>query len=134
MSEQWYKDGLKFSCKRCTYCCTFTGGGYIWVSKKEIEKIASNLNLSLNNFGKKYLKKFHGQYSLLEKPNGECIMYENGGCKIYEFRPTQCIAFPFWPENMRSQETWEALKKTCPGINEGKLFSCEEITKILENN
>jgi len=129
--NKWYKDGLNFSCHRCGHCCTFPGG-YVWLDIKEIQAIASQLKITMTEFGQKYLRKYNGKYSLIEKPNGHCVFYENGGCQIYTVRPTQCQTFPFWPENCQSQETWDNVKETCQGIDKGEWHSPDNIEAKLE--
>ncbi len=109
------KDTLKFACARCGNCCTFKGG-YVWVSINEIREMARKLRLSKNDFGRKYLRKLNGQYSLIEKSDGPCIMYKDGGCSLYDVRPKQCRDFPYWPENISSKEAWERVGKMCKGI------------------
>ena len=32
--------------------------------------------------------------ALLDKPNDECIFYEDGGCVVQAVKPQQCIDFP----------------------------------------
>jgi Fe-S-cluster containining protein len=58
-------------------------------------------------------------------------MYDNG-CKIYDVRPSQCRTFPFWKSNLESMAEWEKLKRTCPGIDKGKLYSLEDIEDNLK--
>ena len=131
MKEAWYKNGLKFECKKCGNCCTFPGG-YVWLDIDEIIVISKKMNLTMDEFGQKYLRNVEGDYSLIEKFNGECIMYENDGCKIYDFRPIQCRAFPFWPENLTSKQDWGKVKKMCKGINCGKEYTFSEIKNVLD--
>ena len=92
-----------------------------WVylcTKQEIEKISQLLNLSVNDFGVKFLYKNGYKYSIKEvkyKGSFECIFYdrESNGCKIYEQRPSQCITFPFWDY---FKTHIDELKEECPGI------------------
>jgi Fe-S-cluster containining protein len=129
--KKWYQEGLNFSCYQCGHCCTFPGG-YVWLDLEEIQVIANQLEMTVTQFGSKYLYKYRGKYSLIEKPNGHCVFYEKGSCKIYKVRPTQCQTFPFWPENCRSQDAWDNMKKTCQGIDRGVLHSQSEIEGELE--
>ncbi len=116
VSPEWYAKGLKFSCTGCGRCCT-GGPGYAWVNVEEIEKIAAYLNLSLDDFGKKYLRQIGNRYALLERgKNFDCIFLKGKQCQIYPVRPTQCQTFPFWPEAIASPEAWEATAKECEGI------------------
>lgn len=106
------------SCATCEGKCCTGESGYIYVTRKEIEKIAKLLNLSVNEFGVEYLFKKGYKYSIKEikvKDSFECVFYDSAtnGCKIYEARPSQCATFPFWDYyKTRVNE----LKLECPGI------------------
>ncbi|MCF6154216.1 MAG: YkgJ family cysteine cluster protein [Candidatus Brocadia sp.] len=126
----WYKEGLRFECQRCGRCCRGEPG-VVWVNKREIEKISAFLSITQNAFAKNYLRTINDRFSLLEYGNGDCIMYDNG-CKIYDVRPCQCRSFPFWTSNLENRSEWEKVKKTCPGIDKGKLHTLEEIQGNLK--
>ena len=128
--QKWYVEGLNFECQRCGRCCRGEPG-YVWVGEKEIEEISRYLGVGIDEFGRKYLRKSGGRYSLVELSNGDCIFYD-GDCKIYPVRPTQCRTYPFWPSILRSEETWNELKKECPGADKGRLYSLAEITKLVD--
>ena len=126
----WFKEGLKFECQRCGRCCRGEPG-VVWVNKNEIEKIAAFLGISREAFARNYLRSFNERYSLVEYGGGDCIMYDNG-CKIYDVRPCQCRTFPFWGSNLEDRSEWEKLKKTCPGVDKGKLHKLEDIQNNLK--
>lgn len=118
-SEPWYRDGLRFSCHQCGNCCTGEPG-YIWVDEKEIHDLARTLKMEVQAFGLKYLKKVRGRYSLIEKPNGDCILWSREkGCTAYAARPRQCRTYPFWPEVVESKKAWAEEARLCRGIAEG---------------
>ena len=121
----WYNEGLRFECTKCGQCCCGEPG-YVWVSMKEIKQIANYLNISKKQFLAKYVRKVHDYLSLIEKNNGDCIFFDKG-CQIYKYRPLQCKSFPFWKGNLTSKEIWDNVATTCPGMNNGKLFTKEEI-------
>jgi hypothetical protein len=126
----WYSEGLRFECLRCGVCCRGEPG-YIWVSVEEIKKIANYLDLSLDVFGKRYLRKVYSRYSLRERANGDCVMY-NEGCRIYPVRPCQCVTFPFWPMNLQKPSDWKKIIQLCPDVDNGPLHSQKEIQDIVE--
>jgi Fe-S-cluster containining protein len=106
------------ACESCEGKCCTGESGYIYVTKNEIEKISELLNLSVNDFGVKYLFKKGYKYSIKEvqiEDSYECVFYdrESNGCKIYEARPSQCITFPFWDY---FKTHIDELKEECPGI------------------
>lgn len=134
MEEPFYKDGLHFECQRCSGCCRFDSG-YVFLSHQDLDRLASNLSLTQDEFLEKYCVKVDmGGYfriSLIEKPNYDCIFWRDGGCAVYEARPLQCRSYPFWEHQLESKEAWENVAKSCPGINKGALNSRQEIEEWL---
>jgi len=130
MDAPWYRDGLQFTCTGCGRCCTGPPG-YVWVGRRDIEALAARLSLSVEAFGRRYLRKVGPRHSLLERKNGECVFYRpGGGCSVYGARPRQCRVFPFWRENIESAEAWETLKSECEGARAGRLYPIQEIQLI----
>ena len=106
------------ACATCEGRCCTGESGYIYVSKNEIYAIAALLNLSVNDFGVKYLFKKGYKYSIKEQKyqnSYECVFYdrETNGCQIYQARPKQCATFPFW-DYFKTHVN--ELKEECPGI------------------
>ena len=127
-ASPWYREGLQFTCTGCGDCCT-GDPGYVWVERAEIEALARFLGLSIDDFGKRYLRKVGARHSLIEKPNGDCVFYD-GGCTVYTARPAQCRSFPFWGENLKSRKAWDDVAAECPGMNRGKLYTLEKIRTV----
>ena len=69
--------------------------------------------------------------SLREKPNLDCVFWENGGCAVYAARPLQCRSFPFWSACLASPADWKEFEERCPGIGKGRLHSRREIDRWL---
>jgi Fe-S-cluster containining protein len=99
------------------------------VTRKEVERLAQLLRLSVEELGGRYLRRVGRRYSLVEKAGGDCVFYD-GGCTVYEARPVQCRTFPFWSENLASPEAWEEAREECPGMGAGAFFSIDEIRVI----
>ena len=62
--------------------------------------------------------------------DGVCIyLNEQKQCNVYQSRPQQCKAFPWWAENLRSQRSWKEVKESCPGLTaeDAIVISGEEI-------
>lgn len=131
--KPWYTNGLHFKCTGCGKCCTGSPG-YVWVKEEEIEAIAAYLQISIQDFGKKYLRRVNNRYSLIEKSKTyDCIFLEDKTkCKIYPVRPTQCRTFPFWPHQLKSEQEWESTASYCEGINrEAPIVPYEAIKEQL---
>ena len=126
--NEWYADGLRFTCTQCGNCCTGPSG-YVWFDEWEGEAIAEHLGLSEKEFKRQYAMKSHGQWSLGEvktRHGYDCVFLdrtEDGRalCSIYPVRPSQCRTWPFWPENLRSRKAYEATARNtpCPGMKKG---------------
>ena len=128
MARDWHEDGLRFSCTQCGECCT-GAPGFVWVTQAEVARLAAHLAIPVADFGRRYLRRVGSRYSLREEPNGDCVFYKRG-CTVYPARPTQCRTFPFWPEHLRSRSAWDEAAGACPGMNSGRLYSAEEISRI----
>lgn len=132
MTEPWYANGLNFKCTECGQCCT-GAPGYTWVNEEEIVTIAQHLKLSIDEFSRKYLRIVDGRIALLERANYDCIFLKDKKCQIYSVRPKQCRTFPWWKQNLQSEEDWQNAAKICEGINpNAPLVQFNVIQKNLE--
>lgn len=127
--------GLRFSCTMCGNCCSGPAG-YVIVSDEEAAALAKRLNISVQKFITDYTHVTSEGRSLNEKksPAGlDCIFLDRTTvpgkaiCGVYEDRPIQCRTWPFWPSVIKSERTWEQAKRTCPGMDQGKLHSVQKI-------
>jgi Fe-S-cluster containining protein len=113
----WYKKGLRFQCTGCGQCCT-KEPGYVWLSAAEIDAMVSHLQISKEEFMKRYTRSVFGRISLLEsKLNFDCVFLKDKKCQIYSVRPKQCRTFPWWNENLESKEAWKETAQRCEGID-----------------
>jgi Fe-S-cluster containining protein len=134
MKTCWYEDGLAFECQGCSHCCRGPGG-YVWLSMEEACRIAAHLNMKPDDFGRKYLRQVKGKLALVDGAGGDCVLLgEDGRCEVYELRPTQCRTFPWWPEVVDCKQSWENEKRNCPGFDQGRIFTPDEIQKALAEN
>lgn len=130
--EPWYKDGLRFHCTECGDCCS-GAPGYVWVNKEEIAALAARLGLDVATFERKYVRLVGIRKSLLERPDGDCVLLDpkTRKCTAYEARPRQCRTWPFWESNVRTPEDWDETCEACPGCNRGPVVSVEQIVEQL---
>ena len=138
--NKWYKNGLAFSCRACGNCCSGPEEGYVWISLKEIEKLADFLKMPIARLKNTYLRRVGLRYSIIEKqPSKDCIFLLSDGqgqktCRIYPVRPLQCRTWPFWKENLRSRKSWNEAGRKCPGIDQGKWFDLAHIEAIRDGD
>jgi Fe-S-cluster containining protein len=129
----WYAAGLAFGCSGCGGCCAGPEEGYVWVTQREMERIAEVLKMPVAEFRRTCTRRVGGRFTIVEdRTTKDCIFLgrdEQGNrrCRIYSVRPTQCRTWPFWPGNLTSPDAWAAALLRCPGINRGPLHSLEEI-------
>lgn len=109
------------ACESCEGNCCIGESGYIWINKAEIIKLASLLNLTVEEVGLQYLMKAGYKYSIKERRLGEnnyaCVFFdlEKRQCSIYEARPSQCRTFPFWDY---FKDNINEVKEECPAIRD----------------
>ena len=134
MKKIKYEKGIKFQCQESSNCCVSRGShGFVFLSKKDLTRLAKFFKISLINFKTSYCEATNKFLHLKEiKKNVECIFLKNKKCSVYKARPTQCRTWPFWPENMNSK-TWNRdIINFCPGIGKGAIISKKIIDKLLK--
>lgn len=131
VDKSLYKSGIRFECTGCGECCKSRGGyGYIYVTLEERRRLAEHLGLKTRVFTNKHCEKTDGLFHLRD-PASNCEFLKGSRCTVYKARPQQCRTWPFWPENM-SAKVWEGeVKRDCPGIGIGRLYSPQEIEAQL---
>lgn len=124
----WYRDGLRFECTQCGACCSGEPG-YVWVDPPEIEAMAAELGLQVDDFESQYIRKVGTRKSLKEYPDGDCILLdpETRKCQVYQGRPIQCRTWPFWDSTLTKKRDWKETCEVCPGAGVGKLYTLEQI-------
>jgi Fe-S-cluster containining protein len=129
----WFKSGLQFGCTRCSACCRHNPG-YVFLSQPDIDALCSFTQLDEKEFRKRYTRLtdfgFVRRLSLTEKSNFDCIFWDQG-CTVYNARPLQCRAFPFWSSILSDQGNWDEQANDCPGINQGPVHSAATIQAWL---
>lgn len=135
--DEWYADGLRFECTQCGNCCTGPPGA-VWFTDEEGDAMALQVGLEPDAFRKQYARRLGRRWTLKEhhtKHGYDCIFLDRETvpgkaiCGMYAARPGQCRTWPFWPENVRTQASWDRVKSEtpCPGMNTGALVPIEEI-------
>ena len=133
MEKIIYEKGIQFKCQGSANCCVSRGSyGFVFLSKKDLLRLAKYFKTSSKKFIIKYCQTSDGYTHLKEiRKNGECIFLKNKKCTIYKARPTQCRTWPFWPENMNNKTWNDEVINFCPGIGKGKIINKNKINKLL---
>ena len=133
--EVFYKDGLEFECTRCSNCCRHEPG-YVFLTKRDLSALAAATGMTTDEVVEKYCRRVNigpiERLSLTEKPNYDCVFWEDTGCAVYHHRPVQCKTYPFWSTNLMSRESWDSEGESCPGINRGKRHSRRKIERLIK--
>ena len=126
--QPWYEQGLRFECTQCGACCSGEPG-YVWVSEEEVAAIAGQMGLEVDEFEAKFVRQVGADKSLLEYPDGDCILLDRvtRKCTVYETRPIQCRTWPFWDSNLGKRKDWKQTCEICPGAGDGRLYTLDEI-------
>ena len=133
MSKKNYEKGLRFECQGSSNCCVSRGSyGYVYLSNKDVSRLAKFTDLNIHDFIKLYCDKSNGFVHLKERKGiKECLFLQNKKCSVYSARPTQCKTWPFWSENMNAKNWDNDISKFCPGIGKGKLITKKNIEKKI---
>lgn len=102
----------------------------MWVDRADIQRMAAYLGVPADQFRSRWCRRVWWRISLKERSNGDCVMLGPDGCTVYPVRPPQCRSFPFWTQVLKSPRRWESLKKKCPGVGHGRLYTREEVEQI----
>ncbi len=127
-NRKWYANGLRFTCTRCGTCCKARGEYvYVYVSDECLEKMARIHGLHPIQFERRYCTFLEGE-RIFKFEEELCPMNDGTQCTVYRARPIQCRTWPFWPENIESEKSWEEkVLKVCPGTGKGRLWTPKEI-------
>lgn len=113
-------DTIRFACQPgCTKCCDMEG--FVYLTEADLNKAAQFLNLTPEEFEKRYVYRTAHQRRLRKPRASQCTFLTAEGCSIHSVKPTQCRLFPFWPHLLESRGEWETTAKWCPGIGQGEL-------------
>ena len=131
----WWSEGVFFSCIGCGRCCRGEPGA-IFFTLEEGERVRDFLRVNEAEFRRDYVTPEWGKPSFVERQNGDCVFYDANEtkCSIYPIRPIQCALFPFWASVMESRKEWDKEARRCPGMNDGRLHTAEEIGNALAKN
>lgn len=126
----WYRGGLAFQCTECGQCCSGPKSGFVWVDDAEIQRLANDVGMAdTDAFERKFIRRVGNRKSLVEYSDGDCIFLDpqTRRCGVYKARPSQCRTWPFWPANLSSPSAWGRVAQSCPGCNQGRVYSLQEI-------
>jgi Fe-S-cluster containining protein len=107
--------------------------GYVWVSRRESQRLADHLEITFEEFTRRYVRVVRGRHALTDRSDGACVFWDEG-CTVYPARPDQCRTFPFWRENVAHSDSWVETAKQCEGVGAGRLYSLGEIRRLTDGD
>lgn len=120
---------LRFACQRgCVDCCDEPG--FVYLTPEDLKRAAALLDLTPREFEKRFVYRTRHLLRLRKPRGAQCPFLEADGCRIHAAKPTQCRAFPFWPEMIESGREWKKLARRCRGVGRGRLVPVEAVQRI----
>ncbi|MGE5568557.1 MAG: YkgJ family cysteine cluster protein [Rhodospirillales bacterium] len=117
-------DALRFTCIRgCTACCDQRG--FVYLTEADLKRAASFLGMTARAFERRFVYRTRHLLRLRKPRGSQCPFLTAKGCSIHPAKPTQCRAFPFWPELVGDPAAWKETSQYCPGIGRGRLISIQ---------
>jgi Fe-S-cluster containining protein len=108
----------RFECQPgCTECCRQQG--FVYLTEADLTRAAKFLGMKPKAFERKFVYRTRNLRRLRIPRVARCHFLKDGGCFIHAAKPTQCRAFPFWPELVESPKAWRKTADFCPGIGSG---------------
>lgn len=124
---------LHFSCTQCGACCTGGGDYHVFVNGDEARALCGHIGLTWSWFRRRYLTRIDGELVLQSRDDGRCVFLDTEGrCSVYGARPRQCRSYPFWPEVVASERSWEREARRCEGIGLGPRVPVSIIEAALD--
>jgi Fe-S-cluster containining protein len=121
--------GLRFTCLRgCTSCCRERG--FIYLTELDLRRAAEFLGMRNREFERRYVYRTRHLLRLRKPRVAQCPFLGEEGCTIHPAKPTQCRAFPFWPELVGDRKAWNEAAGYCPGMRTGPLVSIESVSRV----
>jgi Fe-S-cluster containining protein len=145
----WYRDGLRFACKRCGNCCSGKGSVVV-VSPREREALARQTGMSVAEFEERHCRiawycPEPGRPVSEATPDDDVVLIDDDetgdcewlvrnadgttACRVNAAKPDQCASYPFWPRIVGSREAWEDEGARCKGIGQGEPVPAAEVER-----
>lgn len=134
MNREFWAEGLRFECKRCSACCRHEPG-FVFLSQFDFRRLLDHSGFAFDEFIATFIRTVDigtgMALSLREKKNNDCVLWGEHGCSMYDARPIQCSTYPFWQGVVETKADWERESRDCPGIGHGPVVSAQAIGERL---
>lgn len=133
--DEWWHDGLAFSCTMCGKCCHARGDvASVYVNFEERKRLAQFLDLPKRDFDARFIRRDGDGHRRLRFVDGHCCFLEDSTCIVHEAKPVQCRTWPFWEELLESEQAYRRqVLDFCPGSQaDGPVVPAESIRAQME--
>ena len=113
MPSRTNKSEAIFECRQCGDCCRGYGGTF--VSKRDIDAIASFIGTNPESFVANYCRLSGKRPLLTQKDDGYCIFWDRI-CTIHPVKPQMCRRWPFIESVLKDVANWRIMASMCPGM------------------
>ena len=128
MKPPWWMEGVVFQCQpNCGRCCD-EPGGIVYLTKDDAKRLAEHHAIEVKEWLERDCQTtLDGRFILDSDAETDICIYLDSEkkCMVYEARPDQCRAYPWWIENLASKRTWNRTMDECPGIGAEDAFVIE---------
>jgi uncharacterized protein len=107
--------------------------GFVYLSEDDLKRAAALTGMSRRAFELRYVYRTRHLLRLRKPRASQCHFLLSDGCAIHAAKPTQCRAFPFWPELVGSRKAWRETARYCPGMGQGALVNIESALRIASD-
>ena len=104
----------------------------MYLTEGDLARAAEFLGMKPKAFERKFVYRTRNLRRLRIPRVAHCQFLKDGGCSIHPAKPTQCRAFPFWPEVVKTPKAWKKTASFCPGIGKGPLVRIRTMREVAE--
>ena len=118
-----------FICQQCGYCCQ--GETTVSLDENDQKRMINHLGLKRVDVIRAYWR-IKGNSIQMQTVDGHCIFYDNG-CTVHAGKPWRCTQWPLHPSMLESQENFEIIRDSCPGINRELSYDefCNKLSQLF---
>jgi Fe-S-cluster containining protein len=130
-----YPAKVHFNCYQCGLCCgdTKQKTRHILILEAEAKRVASQTSRDIADFSFQIGSKFPFAYEMKKTNMGKCIFLKENQCTIYLARPLICRFYPFELKFDKDKQLHVFnFTHECPGIGQGKDFSCIDFERLFD--
>lgn len=102
----------------------------MYLSEEDLVRAAAFMGMSAAAFEARYVYRTRHLLRLRKPRRRECQFLGPAGCAIHPAKPTQCRAFPFWPELVGNRGEWRRVSRWCPGMSQPRLVTIQTALRV----